>query len=82
MNPAFRFTQHATRPLFGVFALILGLFVAGCTGGSRPITIAVSPTGAQAVDFGQSVTLTAAVANDAKNAGATWTLSGPGSLTN
>jgi hypothetical protein len=61
------------------FAVIV--FILGCSSGSKPITVALTPSGSQAIDLGQSVSLTAAVANDPKNAGVTWVLSGPGSLT-
>jgi Putative Ig domain len=61
------------------FALIT--FISGCSSGSKPISVALTPTGSQAIDLGQSVVLSAAVANDSKNAGVTWTSNGPGSLT-
>src|ERR1700676_2564880 len=61
------------------FALIA--FLSGCSSGSKPISVVLTPTGTQAIDLGQSVVLSAAVANDSKNAGVTWTFNGPGSLT-
>jgi hypothetical protein len=61
------------------FALIT--FISGCSSGSKPISVVLTPSGTQAIDLGQSVVLSAAVANDSKNAGVTWTFSGPGSLT-
>ncbi len=66
--------------LSSVLAVLLVL--SGCGGGSSPLTVSVTPSAAQAIDFGQSVNLTAAVANDSKSGGVTWTLSGPGALTN
>jgi len=57
--------------------------MAGCSGGSAPVAVSVSPGSAQALDQGQTVNLTAAVAHDSSNGGVTWTLtSGPGALTN
>src|ERR1700674_4366776 len=61
------------------FALIT--FISGCSSGSKPISVVLTPSGTQAIDLGQSVVLSAAVANDSKNAGVTWTFNGPGSLT-
>ncbi|MGB7847743.1 MAG: putative Ig domain-containing protein [Candidatus Acidiferrum sp.] len=56
-------------------------FITACGGGSKPIVVTLSPSAAQAIDIGQSVSLTAAVANDSKNGGVSWALTGPGSLT-
>jgi hypothetical protein len=60
-----------------LFAL---LALAGC---SNPIVIydTISPSAAQSLDSGQSVTLTATVFNDPSNSGVTWSLLGAGTLT-
>ncbi len=55
--------------------------LAGCTGGSTtpPATIAVqmSPGAAQAIDVGQSVSITADVIGDSSNQGVDWTITCP-----
>ena len=63
-----------------IFAALMAL--AGCSSGSAPVSVSLTPSAAQAVDQGQTVSLTAAVAHDSSNGGVTWTLSGPGALTN
>ena len=66
-------------------ALILASLMAlgGCSGGSAPVTVSVTPGSAQALDQGQTVTITATVAHDGSNGGVAWGLaSGPGALTN
>ena len=61
-------------------AAILLLF-AGCNSGSKPISITlVSPTGPQALDLGQSFTISVQVNNDKLNKGVTFTVSGVGAL--
>jgi len=55
-------------------------FVAGC--GSSNNVMLTFPSASQAIDNGQSITITVTV-KDAKNAGVTWTISsGPGTLSN
>jgi hypothetical protein len=61
-----------------VLALLLG--VTGCSSGSNPITVALSASTSQPVMAGQTVSVTATVAHDAKNAGVSWSLTGPGTL--
>ena len=60
-----------------LFAL---LAFAGC-GNPTIIYDTVTPSGAQALDSGQSVTINATVFNDSSNSGVTWALSGAGTLT-
>src|SRR6202521_701120 len=50
----------------------------GCNGDSKPpaIAIALSPSAAQTIDQGQSVSVTANVTNDSANKGVSWTASG------
>ena len=59
--------------------LILVVVLAGCSTGSQPIALTFPSGSAQAIDNGQSVTITV---NGAGTQGVTWSLSGPGSLTN
>ena len=66
-------------------SVLVGLFVwamvfAGCSGGSNTVSITLSPASGQSLNPGATVTITAVVANDSTNGGVTWTLSGPGSL--
>ncbi len=60
----------------------LALFT-GCNGGTKSIAVTLtSPTGAQALDVGQTFNISVTVANDGLNKGATFNLSGTGTLTN
>ena len=53
----------------------------GCSGSSSPpISVSLSPSSSQAIDQGQTVVITATVANDTSSRGVSWTLTGPGSL--
>lgn len=61
-----------------VLALALG--IAGCGSGSNHITVSLSPGSTQSAIAGQTISATASVANDSKNAGVTWSLSGSGAL--
>jgi len=59
--------------------------LAGCGGGSssnsQPISVSItSPTSAPTIQAGQTVNITASVANDSSNKGVTWTLTGSGTL--
>jgi hypothetical protein len=60
----------------------LALFT-GCSSGPAPILVTLSaPTGAQALDVGQSFNITASVTNDKLAKGATFSLVGAGALSN
>jgi len=64
--------------LSGLIAL-LTLGLPGCSSGSSAQPIGVSVTSSvagNAIDQGQTVSLTASVTNDSKNAGVTWSVSG------
>ncbi len=65
-------TAVAWLATFVLLGMLWGL--TGC-GGSSPIGVTISPTTAT-VDGADSVKLSAAVANDSKSAGVTWTSSG------
>lgn len=62
-----------TGTLLPLFAT---LFLSACGGGSTSLFIVLNPSTNQSVDVGQSVTFTAFVPNDTKNAGVTWTVTG------
>jgi Putative Ig domain len=60
----------------------LALFT-GCNTGPAPIAVTLTaPTGAQAIDVGQSFNITASVTNDKLAKGAIFSLSGAGALSN
>lgn len=61
--------------------LFCTLSLPGCGGGST-LTITLTPNTTQTINQGQSVNITAAVANDSTNQGVSWTLTGVGSLNN
>ncbi len=63
---------------FAVILLACTFWGLGC--GSSTLSVTLSPSTAQTLNPGQTLTVTAAVANDKNNAGVTWTLSGPGAL--
>jgi len=62
-------------------AILVTLSLSGCGGGSKPVSVAVTAS-ATTVDATDSVTLTAAVANDKNGAGVSWSVSGGGTLSN
>ncbi len=66
-----------------VCVVAMTMIMCGCSGSSRPpISVSLSPSSAQAIDQGNTVGLTATVMNDTNAKGVSWTLSGPGSLSN
>ena len=63
------------------FIALLTLGLSGCGGGSiQPIGVALTPNSSKSIDQSQTVSVTAAVANDAKGAGVQWSVSGGGAL--
>ncbi len=66
--------------ILAVLALVSALAIAGCGSSTPVISIALSPSGAQAVVAGQVVNVTATVSNDSKAGGVTWSLTGAGTL--
>ncbi len=71
------------RNLALCFLLGTLLAISACNSGPKAIVVSVSsPTGAQALDIGQSFSITASIANDTLNKGITWTLTGVGALSN
>ncbi|MHB1700421.1 MAG: beta strand repeat-containing protein [Acidobacteriaceae bacterium] len=77
-----RFNRLLETLLSGIFAVGIALLMVGCAGSSKPVSVAITPSAQQALDQGQSIAFTAAVANDSSNAGVTWTVSGGGTLSN
>ena len=74
---SFTFSLHR---LSGIIALVLALFVAGCSNSTPKISIALSPASPQNAVGGQVIPVTATLAHDAKAAGVTWSLTGGGAL--
>jgi hypothetical protein len=64
------------------FVLATAMFVGGCSSSSMPITVTLLPSSPQAIDQNQTVAINSAVMNDSTHKGVSWTLTGPGSLTN
>jgi Putative Ig domain len=78
------FSGATLRKLKVLLSVTLGILVwatvfAGCSG-SNSLTITLSPASGLSLNPGQTQTITATVANDSTNGGVTWTLSGPGTL--
>lgn len=69
---------HRVVLFFFVFPILI---LAGCGGTTPPIAVMVSPSSPQTIEAGQTVEITAFVANDRSNKGVMWSLTGPGSLT-
>jgi len=68
---------------FLILSLTALLGISGCGSGTNPIVVAISsPTGAQALDVGQTFNITASVSNDKLAKGATFLLTGAGTLSN
>jgi len=65
-----------------LFVLAMAAVMGGCASSSPPISVSVSPSSPQAIDQGQTATITATVTNDTSDKGVSWTLTGPGSLSN
>ncbi len=68
-------------------AALLCLAMAAAMGGCAsspppPISVSLSPSSAQAIDQSQTVGITATVTKDPSYKGVSWTLAGPGSLSN
>jgi len=64
--------------------LITAMVLSGCGGGTNapppPISVSFSAGSSQTLGQGQSVMITAIVANDSSGKGVSWTLIGPGAL--
>lgn len=59
--------------------ILLGVvFASGCGSSGPPVVVSLSPSSAQTVQQGQTVSIAATIANDQSNKGVTWSLSGAG----
>lgn len=66
-----------------LFLVAMAAALSGCSSpSSPPISVSLSPSSTQAIDQSQTVAITATVANDTSSKGVSWSLSGPGSLSN
>lgn len=74
----FRVCPGWTALCVGLMALVAG----GCSSSSPPISVSLSPSFPQAIDQGQTAKITASVTNDGSFKGVSWSLTGPGSLSN
>src|ERR1700737_2697309 len=73
----------ASVRFLGIATLCAIFFVAGCGSGPAGMVVTLSTGATQALDQGQTVNITATVANDSAAKGVTWALtSGPGALSN
>src|SRR5882762_902313 len=69
-----------------VCPLVLVALLGGCSTALKldpsnpPIGVTLTPSSAQAIDFRQSISLSASIANDNSNKGVVWALNGAGSL--
>jgi hypothetical protein len=73
------------RRIAALLTIVLVSLFLGCGGGgssAAPVSVRLSPGGAQALDQAQDLTITATVANDSANAGVAWNVSGGGALSN
>ncbi len=74
--------------LVAVFSVAaMAAVMAGCASSSSPstppaVSVNLSPSSPQAIDQGQTVGITASVMNDTASKGVTWSLTGPGFLSN
>ena len=60
----------------------MAMVIGGCSSSPPPISVSLSPTSPQAIDQSQTVGIKATVMNDTSSKGVSWSLTGPGSLSN
>ncbi|MGB2622865.1 MAG: VCBS repeat-containing protein [Candidatus Acidiferrum sp.] len=65
-----------------LFFVAMAAVAGGCSSSSPPISVSLSPSFPQAIDQGQTLAITATVTNGPANMGVSWSLTGPGSLSN
>ncbi len=68
------------KPGLGLLLAVVAI-LSGCGSSSKPIVVTLAQASPQALDYGQSLSISASVANDAMAKGVTWTVSGAGTLT-
>lgn len=74
--------SSCSRPLWSILIAIV-LLAAGCGGSAPPpISVSLSPSSAKSIDQTQTVNISAALTNDRTSQGVSWTLTGPGTLSN
>jgi len=59
-----RLVSGRVLKIFSVIGFVGGLLIAGCASSTPKIAVSLSPSSAQTLDQGQSVQITATVAND------------------
>jgi large repetitive protein len=74
--------KSSSRYVGVFFVTVLVPLLSACGGSTAPIAVSLSPSGSKALDQAQTVSITASVTHDAKNAGVTWSVSGSGTLSN
>lgn len=66
-----------------LFLISMAAVLSGCSSSSSPpVAVSLTPSSPQAIDQSQTIAITATVTNDPSSKGVSWTLSGPGSLSN
>ena len=65
-----------------VLFVVATAMLAACSGSSTPISVSLSPSAPQAIDQGETAAIVATVMNDSSRKSVSWTLTGPGSLSN
>lgn len=72
------------RRFFTLFFSAMFIAMLGCSSSNShpPISVSLSPSSASAIDQTQTLSVTATVANDTSGKGVSWSLKGPGNLSN
>jgi hypothetical protein len=78
----YQYTISWYRPLVLFFLFALLLISPGCNSTKSIVVSVTSPTGAQALDIGQSFNISVTVSNDKLDKGATFKITGAGTLSN
>jgi VCBS repeat protein/putative Ig domain-containing protein/FG-GAP repeat protein len=73
---------HACPRLAALFVIVMAGVLSACSGSSQPISVGLSPSTPQKIDQGQTVGIKATVTNDMSSEGVSWSLTGPGTLSN
>lgn len=74
--------SRARQCSVALLVVAMAMVTGGCSGSSAPISVSLSPSSPQAIDQSQTIEIKATVANDASDNGVSWSLVGPGSLSN
>jgi hypothetical protein len=66
-----------------LFTVAMAMLAGGCSNSSTPpVSVSLSPSSPQVIDQGETRAVGGTVLNDASSKGISWSLTGPGSLTN